>query len=150
MTHDAAAAAPASPRVGPLSVLVGRSVLVVDDVVPVACSTARLLGAFGGTASVVHSGLAALERLDVEPVDLLILDLCLPDLDGREVLARARALRPALPVVLVSGVPYDEPLGPNVSFLEKPFALARLLAAVEDALLVPGSLGGGSSGARRP
>jgi CheY-like chemotaxis protein len=128
--------ADAAPRLPPLPALVGRRVLIVDDVVPVALSTARLLDLFGGVPSVVHSGADALARLAAtDPIDLLILDLGLPDLDGREVLARARALRPALPVIVVSGLSQDgAPLGPRVGFLAKPFPLGRLLTAVEDAL----------------
>lgn len=139
MTLDVARAAATSgaPRVPPLPALVGQRVLVVDDVAQVACSTAKLLHLFGGVAAASHSGTDALARLEAAPVDLLILDLGLPDVGGREVLARARALHPTLPVIVISGLPADEdepPLGRGVSFLAKPFALAELLGAVEDAL----------------
>ncbi len=47
----------------------------------------------------------AFERLLADPraIDLVLLDLTLPDLDAREVLARLRAARPDIPIVIISG-----------------------------------------------
>lgn len=114
----------------------GARVLVVDDVVAVARSTARLLEHFGARAVAVHTAAEALARLDAAPFDLLIVDVGLPDLDGRALLARARARRPDLPAILVSGLPApdDGAPAPAAAFLAKPFQLSRLLAAAEAAL----------------
>src|SRR5690606_32421058 len=82
------------PKIAPIPALEGRRVLVVDDSVPVARSTARLLELFGARPLAVFSGAEALRRLEAAAFDLVVLDLGLPDLDGCEVLRRARALRP--------------------------------------------------------
>ncbi len=124
----------ATPAVAPLPCLRGRRVLVVDDVVAVARSTARLLELFGGVPTVAHSGADALRHLEQGGADLLIIDLGLPDLDGREVLRRARALRPDQRALYVSGLPPDDPRLGDVALVAKPFQLAKLLAAVEAAL----------------
>lgn len=131
---DRPPATDAPPAIAPLPALRDRRVLVVDDAVAVARSTARLLELFGGLPATAHSGAEALERLSTSDFDLLIIDLGLPDLDGAEVLRRARALRPHQRAVLVSGLPpADRPPG-GVRFVAKPFAIATLLAAVEAAL----------------
>ncbi len=131
----AAASVPAArATVAPLPALRGRCVLVVDDSVPVARSTAKLLELFGAVAVTAHSGADALRRLELADFDLLVVDLGLPDLDGREVLRRARQRRPAQAALFVSGLPCDDALPAGVLLVAKPFQLATLLAAVEGAL----------------
>lgn len=122
------------PAVAPLPALRGRRVLVVDDTVAVARSTARLLELFGATTEVVHSAAGALQRLEARRFDLLIIDLGLPDLDGRELLRRARVWRPDQDALFVSGLPPDDPLPAGVTLLTKPFPVTALLAAIEGAL----------------
>lgn len=124
-----------APKIAPVTALEGRRVLVVDDSVPVARSTARLLELFGARPQAVFSGAEALRRLEAAAFDLVLLDLNLPDLDGREVLRRARALRPGLPAIFVSGLlPTGALREDGVELLAKPFALSALLAAIEAAL----------------
>lgn len=124
----------AIPPPSPHPALAGRRVLVVDDVDAVARSTARLLEHFGAATTVAISGREALARVAAGAWDLLVIDIGLGDLDGREVVARARELHAGLPVVIASGLPAGGPFAPGVSFLPKPFALAGLLAAAEAAL----------------
>jgi CheY-like chemotaxis protein len=140
MTGDRPAQAQAQAQaqppavVRPLPALAGRRVLVADDVEAVARSTARLLDLFGAVTTMATSGAQARE-LVARPWDLLVLDLHMGDTDGRELLRRARATRADVPAIFVSGAePVDLVLPPRVTFLAKPFALARLLELVEGSL----------------
>lgn len=115
-----------------------RRVLVVDDDAAIAAMLAAFLGENGFAAEFATAGPAALRRmLEGPPPDLLVLDLRMPDLDGRALLreARERGLRPR--TVLLSA---DREVAQAAveleadAFVEKPFAPDGLLAAVQGAL----------------
>lgn len=121
------------------------TVLVVDDEEVVRALAIRVLERAGYrvlSASGGHDALALLEAHRGE-VAAVLLDLCMPDLHGREVLARIRASDPGLPVVLSSGLDPSEAGegGDGVSFLQKPYRLGELLEAVRAA--IAGEMGGG-------
>jgi signal transduction histidine kinase/CheY-like chemotaxis protein len=110
-----------------------RILLVEDDdgVREVARST---LEEAGYTVIAVRSGAEALaEVANGASVDLVVSDLVMPGLGGRELVDRLRASRPKLPVLYVSGHAADGPpvLGDSrVGFLAKPFSASQLLASV--------------------
>jgi CheY-like chemotaxis protein len=66
--------------------------------------------------------------------DLILLDLNMPGMDGKETLERLRGLYPLLPVIIVSGQPdvrdWDCFRQPRVDVLPKPFSLQELLDAM--------------------
>ena len=81
-------------------------ILVVDDYLDTCRVMARLLRRVGYGAECAGSGRAALDYLHAQPVDLVLLDISMPGMDGMEVLARMRAdarLR-AVPVVMYSAL----------------------------------------------
>src|SRR3569832_56757 len=75
--------------------------LIVDDDTDLCAMLAEYLGPEGCTTEAVGSGPAALERLGRDTVDLVVLDVMLPELSGFEVLRRIRALN-RVPVILLS------------------------------------------------
>jgi PAS domain S-box-containing protein len=135
------AAASASPRAAPDSECTRATVLLVEDEASTrACVAAKLrerdyrvLEARDGRA-----GLVLLES--AEPIDLVISDIGLPELDGLEMIQTARHLRPHLKVLFVTGygaaVEHDWPLQGEVDMLPKPFSLDALLERVEQLLPV--------------
>ncbi len=111
------------------------TVLVVDDDAGMLRASARMLRRLGLEAVTVASGEAALAAFAAPGAVIasVLLDLSMPGLDGWEVLAALRLLRPSLHVVVASG--YDvarlreEPreVQPD-AWLQKPYKLAELAA----------------------
>ena len=78
-----------------------------------------------------------------EEVDLVLTDLVMPEMGGRELVERLRARRPGLKVLYMSG--YTEKaitkhgvMPPRTGFVEKPFTLHQLLRRLRETLDEPG------------
>ena len=111
---------------------VGRA-MVVDDDDGVRTALCDLLEALGFTVEAhdrgTHAAADYAERW--RDIDLVVLDLVLPDMTGREALAAIREVNPEARVLLVSGFTADDSIrellrGGRAEFLEKPFLLADL------------------------
>src|SRR4051812_28785760 len=76
--------------------------LLVEDNARLAASLTKGLGEDGLAVEAVHTAAAALVRLERRDVDAVILDLGLPDRDGLEVLADARARGLVAPVLVLT------------------------------------------------
>jgi len=81
-------------------------------------------------------GLSAWDRLQAARHDLLISDVCMPHLDGWELVQRVRQSEhhPALPIILVSAEPAPAMLPPGMRFFGKPFKPQLLRRAVAEFL----------------
>jgi PAS domain S-box-containing protein len=118
-----------------------ETILVVEDEDALREVTCRILGRHGHTVLSCISGLAAIE-LAADPdleIHLLLTDVVMPGMFGKEVADRVRALRPGLPVLFMSG--YAKPmltsqgtLDPGVILLEKPFTQEGLMVKVREAI----------------
>ncbi len=111
------------------------TLLVVEDDDQIAAPLVRTLEREDYTVERVATGGEALERLAAESVDLVLLDLGLPDVDGLEVCRRARAAGydGGVMILTARGGELDRVVGLDVGaddYLPKPFALAELLARV--------------------
>ncbi len=122
------------------------SILVVDDETSVREVLCRQLQAQGWVARQADTGRTALQSMEGELPDLLLLDLAMPEMDGIEVMREMRRRGWSVPVVAISGVAGSDLmlrtarlLGAR-TVLEKPFDTARLLAAVREALAAAGGL----------
>jgi len=101
--HDACAEPSRTPARAPPPR--GRVLLVDDDPLVLRVLRAQLEET-GHAVTAVGSGAAALAALeDGEAVDLLVSDLSMPDMDGRELIRAAQAHRPGLPAILLTGHP---------------------------------------------
>ena len=78
------------------------SVLIIDDEKRFADMLAKRLNLRGCHCEVCYSGLDALDILKRKNVDLILLDLHLPDIYGTEVLARIKKMDPTTPVIVVT------------------------------------------------
>ncbi len=116
------------------------TLLIVDDERNIQLTLARALTLEGYLAETAGSGREALEKIAALPVDAVIMDVKMPDLDGLTVLERARTLRPDLPVIIMSGHGSIETVRQAFrlgafDYLEKPITERdKLLVAVRNAL----------------
>jgi signal transduction histidine kinase len=112
------------------------TILIVDDDALISMSTVDMLEDLGHEVLEANSGKRALEILrDVERVDLMITDYSMPRMNGMELAATARELRPDLPILLATG--YAElPSGPAIDLprIDKPYHQERLAAGIARAV----------------
>ena len=140
--HERIAAA-AVPVLEPLAVPrgSGETVLVVDDEPAVRVVTKRILQRSGYAVLEARGGPEALEALREHPgpVHLLLTDVIMPDMNGREVARRVREQRPGTKIVYMSGyspeaIAHDGLLDAGAAFVRKPFESGLLLQMVRRTL----------------
>jgi len=116
------------------------TVLIVDDERNIQLTLSRALSMEGYVVEVASGGREALDKIAALPIEVVVMDVRMPDLDGLSVLEKARETRPDLPVVIMSGhgsletVRSAFKLG-AFDYLEKPITeKEKLLVAVKNAL----------------
>jgi two-component system cell cycle sensor histidine kinase/response regulator CckA len=112
------------------------TVLVVDDESLVLTMAETILSDFGYNVLTASNGQKALNVLN-QPgtkVDLVITDLVMPGMGGRELMERIRQLDPGLPVMPTSGYVLPEDKKNGAGYLQKPFTTTELLLKVKAAL----------------
>jgi PAS domain S-box-containing protein len=132
-----AAKAATQPPAGADQRTAPATIMVVDDDALIAMSTAMMLEDLGHRVIEANCGASALEILEShEDVDVLLTDHAMPGMSGLELAQRARALRPGLPILLMTG--YADPLEQTaieLPRLNKPYGQSQL--AAELAKLLP-------------
>jgi len=102
----------------------------------------RVLAGEGYGVSEAHNGEEAINSYRLEPADLVITDLFMPEKDGLELIRELRSLYPDAKIIAISGGEHRntgiylraaQALGASRT-LAKPFSTEELLAAVRDAL----------------
>jgi DNA-binding response OmpR family regulator len=109
-----------------------RKLLVIDDDIRLLASYRDLLSPYGFEVFTADCGEKAIPIVEQNPdIMLVILDLVMPSMDGREWLLWFRALRHDSPVIIISAhrASEEEHLAAS-AFLEKPFHVAELLDLV--------------------
>ncbi len=115
------------------------TVLIVDDEKNILLTLQTSLQLAGYRTELAASGQVALDVVSARPVDAVLMDVKMPDMDGLTALARLMELKPELPVIMMSGhgtidtAVKATQLGAR-DFLEKPIARDRLLVALRNAL----------------
>jgi len=115
-------------------------ILVVDDEEDVRRLACLILREAGFTVFEAANGVQALEQVAQHPVDLVVLDLVMPEKEGAETVQALRKLRSELPVLAISGVVGADfylhaakMLGASAT-LRKPFTREQLIGAIEPLL----------------
>jgi PAS domain S-box-containing protein len=118
-----------------------ETVLVVEDQPEVRRLTLAMLESQGYRLLEAANGSEALSLCErhPEPIHLLITDVVMPGMTGKELATRLLALRPSLKTLYTSGYPanaiaHEGVLDPGVAYLPKPFSRAQLAAKVRDVL----------------
>jgi two-component system, OmpR family, KDP operon response regulator KdpE len=113
-------------------------VLVVDDEAPIQRFLRPALQASGYEALTAETGAQALRLIATSAPDVIVLDLGLPDMDGKEVLTEARKFCKS-PIIILSARDQETEkiaaldLGAD-DYVEKPFAIGEFLARLRTAL----------------
>jgi two-component system cell cycle sensor histidine kinase/response regulator CckA len=126
----------------PAADLTGQgTILLVEDEDPVRAVNGRALTARGYTVLEAASGVEALQIIEesATPVDLVVSDVVMPEMDGPTLLRELRTRYPDLKVIFVSGYAEDAfkknlPDGESFNFLAKPFSLKQLVETVKQTL----------------
>ncbi|HEU5060196.1 MAG TPA: sigma-54 dependent transcriptional regulator, partial [Kofleriaceae bacterium] len=115
------------------------TLLVIDDEPNILSSLRRALELEGYGVEVAGSGPVAFGKLEERDIDLVLLDVVMPEMNGLDVLARIREQHPEVVVVMMSGNATIETavqatkLGAH-DFVEKPLSTDKLLLTVKNSL----------------
>ena len=116
-----------------------HTILVVDDEELVLNMSQTILSSFGYRVFTANSGAKALEVFSASesPIDLVITDLVMPQMSGRELVEKIHALSPGLPIISTSGYIRASGKDTPAAFLQKPFTSQELLRRVKQLLTAP-------------
>ncbi|MFA7269288.1 MAG: sigma-54 dependent transcriptional regulator [Sterolibacterium sp.] len=114
-------------------------ILVIDDEDIVIRSCLRILGDKAYEVDSATNGLEGLRKIEENPVDVLILDIMMPQMDGLEVLQRVKETHPDIDVIMVTGLSQIETAVRSMKlgafdYLPKPFDPDELKLVVERAM----------------
>jgi len=116
-------------------------ILVVEDEASLRLLLERMLGSLNYQVTVAADGLEALELVETRGLrpDLVITDVVMPKMSGRELAERLRQTRPELKVLYMSGytdnaIVHHGVLDLGTPFLQKPFTLHSLAAKIREVL----------------
>jgi CheY-like chemotaxis protein len=116
----------------------GETVLVVDDEEFILETTREALLDAGYRVRTAEGGAEALSAVADEPIDVVVTDLRMPEMDGFDLIRTLRARHPNLPIVAASGVAdgrTDEALDAGAdAFLAKPFSAEKLQSTLHEVL----------------
>jgi two-component system cell cycle sensor histidine kinase/response regulator CckA len=117
------------------------TILLVEDEECLRALNARGLTSRGYTVLEAGNGVEAIELLEKsgKPVDLVVSDVVMPEMDGPTLARELRSRNPGLKIIFVSGYAEDAfqknlPEHGQYAFLPKPFTLKQLVAAVKQTL----------------
>jgi PAS domain S-box-containing protein len=120
----------------------GETILVVEDEEGVRNTQVEMLGALGYNVLAAENGRVALEVIQREgdAIDLVLSDVAMPEMGGRELLDRVREFRPEMPFVFSSGFSGGDLIErmsdkKDMYFISKPYSTARLAAIIRKALV---------------
>ncbi len=119
----------------------GETILVVEDESAVLRFAERALNSLGYQVLVAEGPRAALELAHVHmgSIDLLLTDVVMPEINGRDLAARIAVLRPGIKVLFMSGytpnvITHRGVLEDGIRYLPKPFSIAQLANKVRETL----------------
>ena len=116
-----------------------RRVLVVDDEEAIRDLLSKMLELADYEVESAADGPGALDQLKRDAYDLMFVDLKMPGMDGLALIRQARAMKPTLPVIVITGYSSEasaiEALNLGVSaYITKPFRVPQLLEAASRAV----------------
>ena len=140
--HDPSPGVPAPGQTDRRGLPTGNeTLLLVEDEAAVRSSARRILERHGYAVVEARHGREALRILEEgeRAIDLVLTDLVMPEMGGREMVERLRARHPTMKVLFMSGyteraVTSDGPMPPGTGFVEKPFTAEQLVRRTREIL----------------
>jgi len=111
-----------------------ETVLIVDDEELLLNMGQMVLSSFGYRALVANSGQRALEILNDELVDVVVTDLVMPTMSGRELIEHIRRIAPEMRIICSSGYVRGDSVNEEEAYLQKPFTAQDLVRKVKEVL----------------
>jgi PAS domain S-box-containing protein len=118
------------------------NILFVDDEEMICEMAGEMLASFGYKVVVFGSGKKAVEyyKKSWQSIDLVIMDMIMPEMDGKETFMAMRAVNPAIRTVLSSGYSINGEAQGIINegvrgFIQKPFMFDQMVKAIEDAMV---------------
>jgi DNA-binding response OmpR family regulator len=114
----------------------GKNILVIDDEKHIAEAIALNLHLQGHNVSLAENGLIGLEKLKKEKIDLIVVDLMMPELDGVGVIREVRKINAKIPILVISAKDQVSEKVKCLSlgvddYLSKPFNLEEFLLRID-------------------
>lgn len=115
------------------------TVLIIDDDAAIVKFMGQIIASLGCEVITANTGRAGLEITTARSVDLVLLDLLMPEMDGATFIARFREQHEETPVIIVTGFPDSELMTAAMGFgplmlLKKPLDKGALVSTVKLAL----------------
>ena len=114
-----------------------KKILVVDDDPQVRNSLQKLLRGEGYEVVLAADGQQSIERFNTERIDLLLLDLNLPDNSGWDVFGTITSIDPFLPIIIITGRQNQQELAQGAgvgALMQKPLDVFMLLQTIAELL----------------
>ena len=129
---------------GTENVLSGRTILIIEDEEALRVSVARTLKKRGLAILTADNGASGVSkfRSHASTIDVVLLDMTLPQLSGRHVLEEIRRLKPQANIILTSAYGWDylrtiegeSPLLPQERFIRKPYQTRDLIQVLQECI----------------
>jgi excisionase family DNA binding protein len=112
-------------------------ILVIDDETMVTELFKKIFDHNGYEINTAENGVVGIQKLTDFAPDLVFLDLVMPKMDGAQVLKEIRAVKPQLPVVIITGYPDSECMSRALEFgpitvLKKPLSIEDVKSVAEN------------------
>jgi nitrogen-specific signal transduction histidine kinase/CheY-like chemotaxis protein len=113
-----------------------QTILLIDDEDLLLTMGEMILSSFGYKVLVANNGMKALEIFEAKEkeIDLVITDLVMPQMSGRELIERLKRISPAVKIICASGFIRPPSSEEDENYLQKPFASQDLLRKVKQVL----------------
>ena len=117
------------------------NILVVDDEEMIRVLFREVLENSGHSVTTAETGFEGLELVKQRDFDLVFLDLKMPGMVGDELFGRIKAIKPRLPVTIITGYPDSELMARALAHgpfgvMKKPFGESEIIAAVDNFLRI--------------
>ena len=118
-----------------------NKILLIDDEEMVLDVGSQMLSRLGYSVLTATSGSEAIDVFELhrDHVQLIILDLCIPDMEGKQTYLYLKGLNPCIKVLLTTGLSMDGPAKEMLAwgcngFIQKPYRMSELSAKVQEVL----------------